>query len=166
MVADPAGLLAVARSLLTATPPSEAHFRRAVSTAYCAVFHATLRSGAERLMGPGTQRSAGYGLLYRGCNHGRMKTVCEALDVPVLGRRLQEQLGRTAVSPAMRDVAQAFPILQEARHKADYDPSVVFVLSDAIDLVDLAAATIQAFDQVAPEEKADMLALMLVSPRP
>lgn len=165
---DASDLLAVARLLLSAgtvQPPSEAQLRRAVSTAYYALFHKVLRAGAERFMGAGTQRSAGYSLLYRGFNHGRMKAVCDSLDVATLSKNLQQQLRRTSVSQEARNFVSAFASLQEARHLADYDPLTLFVLSDTADLVDAAEAAMAAFDQIAPEEKADLLALMLVSPR-
>lgn len=164
---DPSDLVAVARLLLSAgpaTPPSEAQLRRAVSTAYYALFHKVLRAGAERFMGVGKQRSAGYGLIYRGFNHGRMKTVCASLNVATLSKTLQ-QLGRIAVSQDMRDFAGAFVALQEARHLADYDPSTVFTLSASTDLVDVADAAMTAFDRATPDERADVLALMLISPR-
>lgn len=116
-------------------------------------------------MGSGSQGTVGYGLIYRSFNHGRMKSVCEALNVARLSRTLQQQLGRTVVSPEMRGFAAAFVILQEARHDADYDPSVRFSLSDATDLIEAAAATMATYDTIAPGEQADILALMLANPR-
>lgn len=165
---DPADLLAVARLLLSArapNPPSDAQLRRAVSTAYYAVFHLLVQEGAERFMGPGSQSAAGYGVLYRSFNHGRIKSVCEALNVTRLSKTLQQQLGRTAVSPDARSFADAFPALQEARHLADYDPSALFVLSNASDLIDAAEAAMATFGRITPGEKADILALMLANPR-
>jgi hypothetical protein len=70
--------------LLAAGSRSDAQRRRAVSTAYYAVFHHILAAAAARFMGPGTEASGGYRLLYRGFNHGRMKTVCTALTAPAL----------------------------------------------------------------------------------
>ncbi len=95
---DPSDLLAVARFLLSAdssVPSSEARLRRAVSTACYALFHKTLNAGAERFMGAGRQKSAGYNLFYRGFNHGRMKSVCESLNVAILSKTLRQQPGRT-----------------------------------------------------------------------
>ncbi len=40
--------------------------------------------------------------------HGRMKSVCGSLNVQTLGRTVQQQLGRTAVSQDMRNFAEAF----------------------------------------------------------
>jgi hypothetical protein len=168
-VPDPADLLAVARVLLSAgsaSPPSDAQLRRAVSTAYYALFHKVLGTGAERFMGAGNRRSAGYSLLYRSFNnHGRMQSVCEALNVPTLSKTLQQQLGRPALSQDMRDFASDFVALQEKRHLANYDPSVIFVLSDSANQVDIAEAAMLAFDRATSEEKADVLALMLSGAR-
>lgn len=165
---DSADLLAVARSLLSVdstSPAFEAHLRRAVSTAYYALFHHVLRSAAERFMGFETRHSAGYDVIYHGFNHGRMKTVCEALNVAFLGKSLARQLGRSSVSQDARNFAGGFSTLQDARHQADYDPSVLFVPSDASGLVEAAYAAMTAFDRIAPDEKADILALTLVNPR-
>ena len=165
---DPAGLLAVARLLLNpfqGATPSDAQLRRAVSTAYYAVFHAVVRAGTARFMGADSETSAGYALLYRGFNHGRIKTVCDGLAAGTMSRSLQQQLGRAHISQGMRDFASAFPALQEARHLADYDASIRFELSDVTALVGAAEAAVAALEQAEPAEKADVLALMLVNPR-
>jgi hypothetical protein len=92
-----------------------------------------------------------------------MKSVCEDLDVAALKPTLQRQLKRMAVSQDMRDFAAVFVVLQEARHRADYDPQAVIVHSDATDSVGQAGLALQAFDRALPEEQADILALMLVA---
>jgi hypothetical protein len=73
----------------TGLPPSEAQLRRAVSTAYYALFHNVLRAGAQRFMGPVSEIKPGYTLIYRGFTHGRMKSVCASVGVPTLSRSLQ-----------------------------------------------------------------------------
>jgi hypothetical protein len=82
----PSELLDLARLLVArgSNPPTEAQLRRAASTAYYAVFHTVARAGASRFMGAGAEAGAGFAVLYRGFNHGRMKSVCRALDVPRL----------------------------------------------------------------------------------
>jgi hypothetical protein len=116
-------------------------------------------------MGAGKERSAGYGLIYRSFNHGRMKSICAALDVASLSQNLQQQLGRTSVSTDMRAFLSGFAYLQEARHLADYDASAVFPLPAASAFVGAAEVAITTFDQIHPDEKADVLALMLLNPR-
>jgi hypothetical protein len=167
-VPDPSELLAVARLLAASgagEAPTEAQLRRAVSTTYYALFHKVLRAGADRFMGTGNAARPGYALIYRGFSHGRMKVVCIPLDVAALSPTLQRQLGATAVSQEMRDFASDFVALQDARLRADYDPQAVFIHSDAIDAVVQAELALQAFDRTTPDERADVLALMLAGAR-
>ena len=167
-MADPSELLAAARLLLGGeggNPPTDAHLRRAVSTAYYAVFHYILRAAADRFMGRGEAASAGYALLYRSFDHRHMKTVCGALRAPTLRERFRRHLGRASVRQEVREFAAAFEELQDARHTADYDPVASFVLSDVMALIEAAVTAMHAFDQVAPEEKSDVLALLMVRAR-
>jgi uncharacterized protein (UPF0332 family) len=167
-VPDPAALLGVARLLADAdasSPPSDAQLRRAVSSAYYAVFHKVLRAGARRFMGPGSESQAGYRLIYRGFTHSRLKEVCKRLDIGLLAPKMQEQLGRQMVGQDMRRFASDLVALQELRELADYDPQAVFRHSDAISAVEQADVAMQAFDRTPLEEQADVLALMLVSNR-
>ena len=87
--------------------PKQASLRRAVSTAYYALFHRVLRAAAERFMGAGQQATAGYALLYRSFDHGYMKETCKRLNSHPLGDALQRQLRRKAISPDLRAFAQA-----------------------------------------------------------
>jgi hypothetical protein len=147
------------------SPPSDAQLRRAVSSAYYALFHRVVRAGAQRFMGPGTEARPGYNLIYRGFTHSRLKDVCKRLDITPLAPRMQEQLGRQSVGQDMRDFASGFVALQELRELADYDSQTVFRPSDAIGSVEAADLALLAFDRTAPEEQADVLALMLVNSR-
>lgn len=164
---DPAGLLAAGRLLLSAgeQPPSDAQCRRAVSTAYYALFHAILGAAATRFMGSGQEERPGYGLLYRGFQHGRMRRVCQDLTASPLRPALQRQLGRSDAGAEMRQVALAFIQLQDARHAADYDPAAAFSPVNAESRLLQAELAIATFARVPPEEQADILALMLVDPR-
>jgi hypothetical protein len=164
-VPDPSDLIAVARLLSAQAPPTDAQLRRAVSTAYYAVFHRILRAAAQRFIGVGREASAAYALIYRGFDHGRMKAVCVALSASTLNDKLRFGLGKSAVSQEMRDFASAFPDLQDVRHLADYHPNTQFLPSDVSSLIDSAEAAIDAFDRAAPEEQADVLALLMVGAR-
>jgi hypothetical protein len=165
---DPSELLATARLLARQsdpTPPSDAQLRRAVSTAYYALFHKVLRTAAERFMGPGQTNTAGFALLYRGFDHRRMRSICEDLQVSTLKSTYVRHLRRQWVSQDLRDFAGAFPPLQEARHLADYDPVHQFLPSDVSSLIDTAEVAMEAFDRVAPDERTDILALLMVGTR-
>lgn len=100
--------------------PRQANLRRSVSTAYYALFH-LLVSEAVSYWRLERHRA----MLARSFEHGRMKRVCN--NCP------QQNTG-------LRSVAEAFVELQQARHSADYDSSVVWVKSDVLDQVEMARA--------------------------
>jgi hypothetical protein len=165
---DPSELLAVARHLSTGddeTQPSDARLRRAVSTAYYALFHKVLRAAAQRFMGPNQEQRAGFTVLYRSFDHRHMKMVCLALRVSTLNDRYGKLLQKDAVSQAARDFAGAFAALQDVRQLADYDPVVEFVPAQVSALIDSADAAMAAFDRIVPEELTDILALLMVRTR-
>lgn len=165
---DPRELIAVARMLAqTSGSPNlvDAALRRAVSSAYYALFHIVLKAAASRFMGPAQQGAAGFSLIYRGFDHSRMKKTCAELQKPMLKATIQQALGRTTVSQPVQDFAEVFPSMQDLRHLADYDPKIQFLASDVINLIDAAEAAMDDFDQVPPDEQADILALLLVGAR-
>ncbi len=165
---DPAELLQVARLLSDAAAdpePSQAQLRRAVSTAYYALFHTVLRAAAQRFAGLGKEDSAAYAILYRSFDHRHMKNVCEDLQTSTLSAKTRQQLRRNAVSQHTRDFVGNFPDLQEKRHSADYDPTGRLLPSDVAALVDGAEVAIEAFERIDPDERADILALLMVRAR-
>lgn len=157
-------LLTVARELADGGTAG-ARLKRAVSTAYHAVFHKISYAAAQRFLGAGREATGAYAILYRSFDHRHLKTVCMALQASTLTKKFRVQLRRGTVSQDIRDFATAFPKLQEARHLADYDPAVDFPPDEVASLIDSADAAIAAFDRAAPEEQIDVLALMMVRAR-
>ena len=94
-----------------------------------------------------------------------MRRVCEELQNATLKDRYKRALQRTAVSTDMRAFAWSFPILQEARHTADYNPAAQFSASDVAALIQEAELAIEAFHRAPPDERADILALLMVGTR-
>jgi len=167
-VPDPGELLAAARGLLIAghpAPPTDAQIRRALSTAYDALFHSVLAAAATRFMGADAQASAGYAILYRGFQHSEMKRICEEIDKSFLNRTYRECLKVHAVSRDMRDFAKGFTDLQVRRHAADYDPTSKFSASDVASSIDAAELAIASFERTTKQKQADVLALLLVGAR-
>ncbi len=157
-------LLTVAREL-SRGGTSGAWSKRAVSTAYYAVFHKISFAAAQRFLGAGREATGAYAILYRSFDHRHMKTVCQALQASTLKEKFRGHLRRGAVSQETRDFARAFQKLQEARHLADYDPAVDFPPDEVASLIDSADAAMAAFDRAAPDEQIDVLALMMVRTR-
>ncbi|NJL50720.1 MAG: hypothetical protein HC909_03410 [Blastochloris sp.] len=111
-----AELVEVARHL--AQNPSkgklkQAHTRRAISTAYYALFHALVTLCANELVGIGKSKSAAWARTYRALEHGFAKSVL--ID---LARRTRER--------DIETLSEIFVALQQYRHEADYDPHQTF----------------------------------------
>lgn len=172
---DPTELLTLAQNLsrhpsaspgvLSTAVPTEAELRRAVSTAYYALFHAVLRSAADRFVGMAQSATAAYSLVYRGFDHFYMNKVCGNLQSPNLDKPTKKSLKRALVSQETRDFATAFVELQANRHLADYDPTESFAHIDVLSLVDTADVGIQAFIAIPADEQLDILAFLLVKSR-
>lgn len=137
-----AELLAAARLLLEAARDEQdsAPARRAVSTAYYAMFHCLARMCTDRLaVNQGVPlRTPTRQTVYRSLQHGRAKRRC---------------MNPRVIAPypeAIRAFARGFAELQKKRHRADYDPSATFRASQARESVDQAEELIRAL-QAAPE---------------
>ena len=165
---DAKALLAVANGLVGSKrkgAPNQASLRRAVSTAYYALFHALVAKGADTLVGKTKRKTPRYSLVYRAFEHARMRQGCEAIDKSVLPSRVQTALGIASASQELRDVAVVFVTLQKRRHWADYSATGAITRADAHDLVDQARIAIDQLAAADAEERANWLALLLTSAR-
>ena len=101
-------LIETARGLTELSPrrPTQANLRRAVSTAYYAVFHCLAGTAADTLMGTG--RNDAWHQTYRALEHTGARNACRNLGV------------MRAFPRAIQDFADTFVALQKARHQADY----------------------------------------------
>ena len=126
-----------ARHLATREPkrPRQASLRRAISTAYYSVFH-LLTHEATRFMVSGNNRDALRQCLGRAFAHQTMKTVCKQFASGTCPIKLQPALQAQLIPSELKEVAQAFVDLQQARHEADYDTARRFTRAEANDLVD------------------------------
>lgn len=147
-------LLDLAQSLahLDPTRPKQAVLRRAVSTAYYALFHMLIEQGTSHVAG-GPNDKALRSYLARRPSHGGMKAMCKDISQqkwPSDGKRWQ---GISAIlqtpDPLLVNVATAFVTLQERRHTADYDPSAVFTRASVILEVDRARAAFTDWQNIA-----------------
>ncbi len=107
-----AGLLDVARKLAEANPkrPAQPYLRRAISTAYYAVFETLATECANAFIGNGPGHSQKARLqVFRALEHGFAKNACK-------------QAAKLNFPQDIIAFADVFIKLQEERHKADYDP--------------------------------------------
>lgn len=161
---NPDHLLEQAERLATAGVgrPRQADLRRAISTAYYALFHLLTRDGAKHVAThPGLRL-----LLARAYNHGEMKQVSDQFARNKLPANLRQLV--LGVSPDLLAVAETFVALQEARHQADYDtrPNRGFNRIAARVLVHQAREAFAAWRRVRGEPAAEVyLIAMLLHPK-
>src|SRR5712691_13061175 len=120
---DPAKLLEAAWDFANhqtaAGRPRPVWLRRAISSAYYALFHSIALQAAAHLLSAGTRPEQLR--LARSFDHRPMKDACEWIarrsTAPPHARLLVASLQDTEIE----DVADTFIDLQQARHDADYD---------------------------------------------
>ena len=151
----PFDLIKTARGLTKLSPrrPTQANLRRAVSTAYYAMFHCLAASAANLLVGGG--RGAAWHQVYRTLEHGKAKNACQR------HRAMQ-------VFPAgIQDFAKAFVRLQTERHRADYAlEGSRYYKSDVIVEIDAAERAIDQFERAAVAARRGFVVHVLFRQRP
>ena len=127
-------LLQLAKFLANREPrhPRQVSLRRALSTAYYAIFHALIAEATNVLAPtrPNNLRSQ----IGRAFAHTDMKAVCATFRQGNV-ERLPSTTAALVVPPIRQElisVAQTFVDLQDARHKADYDPLALFSRTDVV----------------------------------
>ena len=132
-------LIAASRSLATGQPNQEA-LRRAVSTAYYAMFHALATSIADCIHGPRTTANqTDWTRTYRTLRH----------------RRAQDPLHGwpNLFSQPVQDFANVIGDLKYQREEADYNPMQSFTQSQANTWINQAEAAIIDFYQASLQER-------------
>ncbi len=151
---DAARVLAGVSSGATAPGrPRQAMLKRAVSTAYYAMFDALCASNANALVGTSTSGADAelWVQTHRAQDHGQAKN------------RLLAYRRQSPVSE-IRDFANVLGDFQTYRLDADYNPRSVLTRSQVVRLIDRAEAVTQAFRSL-PARPRRMLAIYLLVAR-
>ena len=150
-------LIATSRLLVNTPGPSgetsEESLRRAVSTAYYAMFHALAASNADSLLGSPqyAEMQQAWNRAYRGMDHGAAR------------RNLTQNV--TNLTQASRQFIRIFALLQDARHRADYDPDENVTLQYATGWIDSAEEAIEGFMSAPVDERKAVAIRALVRER-
>ena len=154
---NPESFIKTARELIPTGQgkPRGANLRRAVSTAYYAMFHCLAGSCADTLIGG---LNAGRGtdawiLTYRALNHRSAKARCSDKE------NLKQFLAH------IRVFAETFARMQEQRHRADYAPGAGFRKSEAIQRINEAENAIRNFEKESLAEQRAFAAYILFKGR-
>ena len=151
---SPHDLMEVARTLAESVhaPALQARLRRAVSTAYYAMFHCLAMSAADLFVG--TARSPAWHRIYRALDHGRARSACrQAQAMPEFPAEI-------------RGFAEAFLVLQVERQQADYALDMpAYQKSDVRDHIASAELAIGRFEQAAVDARRGFVAHVLFRQR-
>lgn len=149
--------IAVAR-LLAEMPgggtAQETRLRRAVSTAYYALFHCLSENCADLLAGrmKDKHHNEEWLRVYRSLNHAKARNRCRS------------QASFAHVPQPIRGFAELFVEMQGLRHNADYNPSAAFVQAEVMEAIDDCAARIRAFNAVPAAARRAFVLYLLIDP--
>ena len=139
---------------LESDEPKQASLRRAVSTAYYALFHLLIDEAVGN-WGVTRQRS----ILARTFDHGKMKGICEE---HVKGFYSS---GQPPEGVRLKNVAHTFVQLQEKRHTADYDNAVVWSRTNVMAAIDMVSAAFSDWRDIRTDDTAQDYLLQLFLPK-
>ena len=151
----PFDLIKTARGLTKLSPrrPTQANLRRAVSTAYYAMFHCLASSAANLLVGG--SRGAAWHQVYRTLEHGKTKNAC------------QRHRAMRVFPAGIQDFAKAFVRLQTERHRADYAlEGSRYYKSDVVVEIDAAERAIDQFERAAIDARRGFVVHVLFRQQP
>lgn len=167
-ILNPQHLLEQAKTLVALYPkrkPRQVDLRRAISSAYYAVFHRIATAAADEFVGVRLRRDLRYVLVYRGIEHGLIRQLCEEAAKSIPKPRYRKYLRKRELSAGIKSFANIFPSLQSKRHEADYDPSTTLTTIDALYAIHLAERAIAAFESAPQEDRKLFLTFLLFPPR-
>lgn len=133
----PSDLLAQARRLATMDKgkPKQANLRRAVSTAYYALFHFLGEEAVTMLVGASPSSQPLAQLARRALVHGKMNALCQEFTKPTPKSELLKPFWNTLGIPnaaGILNIAETFSDLQQERHDADYNLARIFTKAEAV----------------------------------
>lgn len=160
----PHDLIATARRTVGASPgaPKQADLRRAVSSAYYALFHCLARCCADTLVGKtrAHRSEPAWRQAYRALEHGHARKQCS------------HQSTIQAFPSGIRTLADQFVDMQRKRERADYEPSTPegrWIKSDVEEDIENTADAIEDFDTVPLRHRRAFAVFVLLksrNPRP
>jgi hypothetical protein len=145
--------------------PRQVDLRRAVSSAYYGVFHATLSAAADEFVGVTRRTTSRYALIYRSVEHKDLRHLCLEMARAVPSPRYTRHAPPAGFGDDIRAFAKALLELQEKRYAADYDPAVRLRTADAILAVETAREALERFRRASPARRKAFLTLLLFQPR-
>jgi uncharacterized protein (UPF0332 family) len=130
--------------------PRQVNLRRAVSSAYYALFHSLIDEACRLMLGARHDERAVRYVLGRAFTHSTMKQACAAFAGGALKAAVAKGLPAAFSIPLeIRRVARAFIDSQDQRHMAEYDRTEGYHRSDVLALIDQGEAAWDPFENLA-----------------
>lgn len=142
--------LELAEVLVKTHPRSSAMRRRAVSSAYYALFHAITKICADEIAGELERASPEYELVYRSLSHEAVRRVFKE--------------GPLAANKRLSGIGESFAQLQTERIKADYMPPILDVIapSKAEELVAEARRALAELETLSDRDRQVLVVRLLI----
>ncbi|MEX0808592.1 MAG: hypothetical protein WD044_07675 [Dongiaceae bacterium] len=168
-VINPDHLLDQALRLTTAVAgvgaPRQADLRRAISTAYYALFHAILTEAADDFVGRTQRHIPRYTLLYRSIDHKTLRSICEDVSKPTMPAKYASFQPAGGFSLEIKAFATALFDLQEKRHTADYDPLFRVRMSDTVLAISTGRIALTRLRRATVSQRRAFVSLIVFPPR-
>jgi hypothetical protein len=150
-------LLEQAKSLAKREPkrPRQASLRRAISTAYYALFHLLISESVDQIIQPTSRTYA-----QRVFDHAAMKRICVAFTPKGTLLDSFKSKVKAPIEKELANVAATFVDMQDLRHQADYNLDRSF---SRIDVDVKVASVVQAFADWAAIRKTDNARIFLMA---
>ena len=147
-------LIETARRLTesSAAQPTQADLRRAVSTAYYALFHCLAGAAADLLTGA-SSRSREWHQVYRALEHGKARSACQQQDV------------MRAFPLEVRAFGDTFIDLQKARQHADYAHEGEYSRPEVLATINAAEDAISKFEEADVQHRCSFIVHVLFKRR-
>jgi hypothetical protein len=148
-----------------AGPPRQVDLRRAISSAYYAVFHAVLKAAADLYVGAANQTSHRYALVYRSVDHRDLRDLCAKIKESNFPGKLAQHLPPGGFDAETRTFSKLLLELQGNRLDADYNPAIRLRTSDAQLAITIARDAIRRLRNADPSSREAFLTLLLFKAR-
>lgn len=144
-------LLSVADTLARLDDPSTVARRRAVSSAYYALFHGLVAAAVSRTIGDDPDRELDRHTVSRWYSHADIRAVSQWVIRLARGESVPNGVAVLLGDPPadLVELARSFMQLHEARHEADYDHTANLAEADARAAIDSAGAALARLPNLA-----------------
>jgi uncharacterized protein (UPF0332 family) len=148
-----------------AGPPRQVDLRRAISSAYYAVFHAVLKAAADLYVGATNRADYRYVLVYRSVDHRDLRDLCAKVKESNFSGKLAQYVPLSVFDEETRTFSKLLLELQGRRLDADYNPAIRLRTAGAQLAITIARDAINRLRNAQPSSREAFLTLLLFKVR-